>query len=171
MGKSLRAQKTMSSRAARTVDEMAVVPKPFGRLLRRLHSPVIVELDLLHVRYSCDSMSNSDSAAAPVPTLTVSTAVTPTDHGKVVVLAAWLSFTAGLLLSAARAYIRWPLHRLAGKDDAVYAIATVLAVVQTAITINAVDRGFGKIESDLPPQRAITIAKVSRIWSKQKIYF
>lgn len=107
-------------------------------------------------------MSATEPAAAlPLPTLLVSSAVTPTDHGKVVVLAAWICFTAGVLLSVARAYIRWPLDRLAGKDDAVYAVATVLAIIQTAVTINAVDRGFGKTEIDLSPAIATSVAKVS----------
>ncbi|KAM0719561.1 hypothetical protein Q7P37_003691 [Cladosporium fusiforme] len=85
----------------------------------------------------------------PKPTLEVSTAITEIDHGPIVVLVAWLCFTAGILLSVVRAYIRWPLHALAGKDDIAYAVSTVFAIVQTAITLRAVRLGFGEKESEL----------------------
>ncbi|KAL1590036.1 hypothetical protein WHR41_01444 [Cladosporium halotolerans] len=101
----------------------------------------------------------ADSATTAVPTLQVSTAVTDTDHGQIVVLAAWLCFTAGVLLSAVRVYIRWPLNALAGKDDYAYAISFLLAIVQTAVTVNAVKNGFGRTESELDGRQAIDAAK------------
>lgn len=109
--------------------------------------------------HRCTTMA--DSATTAVPTLQVSTAVTDTDHGQIVVLAAWLCFTAGVLLSAVRVYIRWPLNALAGKDDYAYAISFLLAIVQTAVTVNAVKNGFGRTESELDGRQAIDAAKVS----------
>ena len=108
-------------------------------------------------------MSDSTDVAPPLPTLLLSTAVTPTDHGQIVVLVAWLCFTAGILLSMVRLYIRWPLNALAGKDDLTYAISTVFAIVQTAITINAVGKGFGRIQRELNPAQVVAAAKVSRV--------
>jgi hypothetical protein len=49
----------------------------------------------------------------------------------------------------ARVYVRWPLNVLAGKDDITYGISFVLAMVQTAVTIDAVGRGFGRVEREL----------------------
>lgn len=98
-----------------------------------------------------------------MPTLQVSTAITDTDHGQVVVLVAWLCFTAGILLSGVRAYIRWPLHALAGKDDIAYAVSTLFAIVQTAITLHAVRIGFGKTESELDDTQVSGIGRVSMI--------
>lgn len=103
------------------------------------------------------------NAALPIPKLQVSNAVTATDHGKLVVLAAWLCLTAGILLSAARVYIRWPLNALAGKDDVIYAVATALAIVQTAVTLHAVENGFGRTEAELSEQQSTYAAKVSQL--------
>jgi len=105
-------------------------------------------------------MSSATEASPPLSTLQLSTAVTATDHGQIVVLVAWLSFTAGILLSFVRVYIRWPLNALAGKDDATYAVSFLLATIQTAITINAVSKGFGRMESDLDVTQVINAAKV-----------
>lgn len=99
----------------------------------------------------------------PKPILEVSTAITEIDHGPIVVLVAWLCFTAGILLSVVRAYIRWPLHALAGKDDIAYAVSTVFAIVQTAITLRAVRLGFGEKESELDPRQVSDIERVSAI--------
>lgn len=107
-------------------------------------------------------MSDPTGVAPPLPTLLRSTAVTPTDHGQIVVLVAWLCFTAGILLSLMRLYIRWPLSALAGKDDLTYAISTLFAIIQTAITIHAVTKGFGRTELELSPAQALAAAKVSR---------
>lgn len=101
------------------------------------------------------------NAVMSIPKLQVSDAVTATDHGKLVVLAAWLCLTAGILLSAARVYIRWPLNALAGKDDVIYAAAMALAIVQTAITLHAVENGFGRTETELSRHQSIYAAKVS----------
>lgn len=106
-------------------------------------------------------MSSATDAASPLPTLQLSTAVTATDHGQIVVLVAWLCFTAGILLSLVRVYIRWPLNALAGKDDAAYAVSALFAIVQTAITIDAVKKGFGRTESALQSAQAVDAAKVS----------
>ena len=106
-------------------------------------------------------MSSATDVPPPKPTLQVSTAVTATDHGQIVVLVAWLCFTAGLLLSLVRVYIRWPLNALAGKDDAAYAASALLAIIQTAITINAVSNGFGRTESELSDTQVAYAAKVS----------
>lgn len=92
-----------------------------------------------------------------------STAITATDHGQIVALAAWLCFTAGVLLSAVRVYVRWPLTALAGKDDIAYAVSMLFAIVQTAMTLDEVRKGFGKIEADLEEQQIVSIAKVSGI--------
>ena len=106
-------------------------------------------------------MSSATDVPPPKPTLQVSTAVTATDHGQIVVLVAWLCFTAGLLLSLVRVYIRWPLNALAGKDDGAYAVSAILAIIQTAITINAVSNGFGRTESELSDTQVVDAAKVS----------
>jgi hypothetical protein len=100
-------------------------------------------------------------SAPPIPTLQPSTAVTPTDHGQIIALVGWLCFTAGVLLSLVRVYIRWPLNMLAGKDDITYAISALFAIVQTAITINAVGNGLGRTEFELEGNQAINAAKVS----------
>ena len=107
-------------------------------------------------------MSSAADVPPPKPTLQVSTAVTATDHGQIVVLVAWLCFTAGLLLSLVRVYIRWPLNALAGKDDGAYAVSAIFAIIQTAITINAVSNGFGRTESELSDTQVVDAAKVSR---------
>lgn len=106
-------------------------------------------------------MAEAGDNTGPKHTLQVSTAITSTDHGQIVVLAAWLCFTAGVLLSAVRIYIRWPLSALAGKDDLAYAVSTLLAIIQTALILNAVGRGFGKTEDDLEEWQAVATAKVS----------
>jgi hypothetical protein len=108
-----------------------------------------------------NTMSSATDVPPPKPTLQVSTAVTATDHGQIVVLVAWLCFTAGLLLSLVRVYIRWPLNALAGKDDGAYAVSAILAIIQTAITINAVSNGFGRTESELSDTQVVDAAKVS----------
>lgn len=107
-------------------------------------------------------MSSATDVPPPKPTLQLSTAVTATDHGQIVVLVAWLCFTAGVLLSLVRVYIRWPLNALAGKDDVAYAVSALLAIIQTAITINAVNNGFGRTESELGGSQVVDAAKVSR---------
>ena len=107
-------------------------------------------------------MSSATDVPPPKPTLQLSTAVTATDHGQIVVLVAWLCFTAGVLLSLVRVYIRWPLNALAGKDDGAYAVSAILAIIQTAITINAVKNGFGRTESELSGTQVVDAAKVSR---------
>lgn len=106
-------------------------------------------------------MSSATDVPPPKPTLELSTAVTATDHGQIVVLVAWLCFTAGLLLSLVRVYIRWPLNALAGKDDGAYAVSAILAIIQTAVTINAVSNGFGRTESELSDTQVVDAAKVS----------
>jgi hypothetical protein len=108
-------------------------------------------------------MSSATNVAPPIPTLQSSTAVTPTDHGQIIVLVAWLCFTAGVLLSLVRVYIRWPLNALAGKDDAAYAVSALCAIVQTAITINAVSKGLGRTEAELEEVQMIDAAKVSHL--------
>jgi len=107
-------------------------------------------------------MSSDTDAAPSIPTLQVSTAVTPTDHGQIIALVAWLCFTAGLLLSLVRVYIRWPLNMLAGKDDVTYAISALFAIVQTAITINAVSKGLGRTQYELEEKQVVDAAKVSQ---------
>lgn len=97
---------------------------------------------------------------APVPTLLVSTAVTPDDHGKIVVVVGWLCLIAGVLCTLARLQIRWPLPALAGKDDYICAAAAVLAIVQTAVTFHEVDNGFGRTENNLAPQQRVHVQKV-----------
>lgn len=95
-----------------------------------------------------------------MPTLLVSDAVTPTDHGKIVVLVGWLCMIAGVLCTLARLQIRWPLPALAGRDDYTCAVAACLAIVQTAVTFHAVDDGFGKTEGDLSPRQTVNVEKV-----------
>jgi len=107
-------------------------------------------------------MSSATNVPPAKPTLQLSTAITATDHGQIVVLVAWLCFTAGVLLSLVRIYIRWPLNALAGKDDVAYAVSALLAIIQTAITINAVNNGFGRTESELGGAQVVDAAKVSR---------
>jgi hypothetical protein len=107
-------------------------------------------------------MSNQSRVAPPKPTLQVSTAITATDHGQIVVLAGWLCLAIGTLLSIARVYIRWPLNVLAGKDDIAYAISMLLAVIQTAVTIDAVRRGFGRVELELEDWQIARISKESQ---------
>ena len=106
-------------------------------------------------------MASATDVPPPKPTLQLSTAITETDHGQIVVLVAWLCFTAGVLLSLVRVYIRWPLNALAGKDDVAYAVSALFAIIQTAITINAVNNGFGRTESELGGSQVVDAAKVS----------
>ena len=106
-------------------------------------------------------MFSSADNPPPIPTLQLSTAVTATDHGQIIVLVAWLCFTAGILLSLVRLYIRWPLNRLAGKDDVTYAVSALFAIVQTSIVINAVSGGLGRTDSELERKQVIDAAKVS----------
>ena len=74
-------------------------------------------------------MENETQAHLPKPTLQTSTAITATDHGKIVVLASCIWLAIGIQLSIARAYVRWPLNVLAGKDDVAYAVAVLTAMV------------------------------------------
>ena len=106
-------------------------------------------------------MFSSADNPPPIPTLQLSTAVTATDHGQIIVLVAWLCFTAGILLSLVRLYIRWPLNRLAGKDDVTYAVSALFAIVQPSIVINAVSGGLGRTDSELERKQVIDAAKVS----------
>lgn len=106
-------------------------------------------------------MFSSADNPPPIPTLKFSTAVTATDHGQIIALVAWLCFTAGILLSLVRLYIRWPLNRLAGKDDVTYAVSALFAIVQTSIVINAVSGGLGRTDSELERKQVIDAAKVS----------
>lgn len=106
-------------------------------------------------------MADQSQPAPSKPTLQVSTAITATDHGQIVVLAGWLCLAIGTLLSMARIYVRWPLNVLAGKDDTAYAISFFFAVVQTAVTIDAVGRGFGRVERELQDWQVARISKVS----------
>jgi len=62
----------------------------------------------------------------------------------------------------ARVYIRWPLNVLAGKDDIAYAVSMFLAVIQTALTIDAVRKGFGRVEPELEHWQVARISKVSQ---------
>jgi hypothetical protein len=96
-----------------------------------------------------------------VPTLEVSTAITTTDHGQIVVVFAWLSFTAGVMISAVRMQVRWPSNSRAGKDDIACAVSTMVAFVQTAIVLNTIRNGLGRIGTDLGAEQAMRIAKVS----------
>jgi hypothetical protein len=106
-------------------------------------------------------MSSATDVVPSIPTLQFSTAVTPTDHGQIIVLVAWLCFTAGILLSLVRVYIRWPLNALAGKDDAAYAVSALVAIIQTAITIDAVSKGLGRTDLELEERQVVDAAKVS----------
>lgn len=110
-------------------------------------------------------MTDEMQAPLPKPTLQASTVITATDHGKIVVLASCICLAIGILLSIARVYVRWPLNVMAGKDDVAYAVATCLATAQTGITVNAVQRGFGKVESELSESQVVNTSKVSPIFS------
>lgn len=110
-------------------------------------------------------MSSATDATPSILPLRLSTAVTATDHGQIIALVAWLCFTAGMLLSLVRLYIRWPLNRLAGKDDVTYAVSALFAVLQSAITINAVSKGLGQTESELEKGQVLDAAKVSQLQS------
>ena len=110
-------------------------------------------------------MSTATDDAPTIPTLELSTAVTATDHGQIIAVVAWLCFTAGVLLSLVRVYIRWPLNMLAGKDDVTYAVSALFAIVQTAITINAVSKGLGRTHSELEEAQVVDAAKVSQSFS------
>ena len=111
-------------------------------------------------------MADETQASLPKPTLQTSTAITATDHGQIVVLASCICLAIGILLSIARVYVRWPLNVMAGKDDLAYAVAMCLATVQTAITINAVQKGFGKVGSELSEWQVVNTSKVSAIFSR-----
>lgn len=110
-----------------------------------------------------NSMADQPQPAPAKPTLPVSTAITATDHGRIVVLAGWLCLAIGTVLSMARVYVRWPLNVLAGKDDIAYAVLFVLAVIQSAVTIDAVGRGFGRVERELENWQVAMISKVRTI--------
>ena len=104
----------------------------------------------------------TETGGNAVPTLEVSTAITATNQGQLVVVFAWLSLTAGILISAVRVYVRWPSsNSKAGKDDLACALSTALAFVQTAVTLSAVRDGFGRIESEMEDVQVNDIAKVS----------
>ena len=105
-------------------------------------------------------MANQSQPAPPKPTLLVSTAITATDHGQIVVLAGWLCLAVGTLLTMSRVYVQWPLNVLAGKDDIAYAVSFFIAAIQTAVTINAVRRGFGRVERELEDGQIASTAKV-----------
>jgi hypothetical protein len=106
-------------------------------------------------------MADSTGTGNAVPTLEVSTAITATNHGQIVVVFAWLSFTAGVMISAVRMQVRWPSNSIAGKDDLACAVSTVTAFVQTAVILNTVRNGFGRTGTDLGDAQAMRIAKVS----------
>jgi hypothetical protein len=106
-------------------------------------------------------MADSTGTGNIVPTLEVSTAITATNHGQIVVVLAWLSFTAGVMISAVRMQVRWSSNSIAGKDDLACAVSTVIAVVQTAVILNTVRNGFGRTGTDLGDAQAMGIAKVS----------
>lgn len=53
---------------------------------------------------------------------------------------------------------------MAGKDDVAYAVAMCLAIAQTAITVNAVQKGFGKVEAELSKWQVVTTSKVCPIF-------
>lgn len=108
-------------------------------------------------------MADQTPTVLPKPTLQTSTAITPTDHEQIVALASWLCMAIGVLLSMARLYVRWPLNVLAGKDDIAYTIAILFAIAQTAIMVNAVRKGFGKVESELHEWQVLSNLKVSPI--------
>ena len=114
-------------------------------------------------------MADQSQPAPPKPTLLVSTAITATDHGQIVVLAGWLCLAIGSLLSLARVYVRWPLNVLAGKDDIAYTVSFLLAVIQTAVTIDAVGRGFGKVEQELEDWQVARTAKVICFYQEPEI--
>ncbi|KAK5698452.1 hypothetical protein LTR17_023656 [Elasticomyces elasticus] len=97
--------------------------------------------------------------AAPIPTLIVSTAVTDTDHAKIVSVAGWLCMVAGVLCTLARIYIRWPLRLLSGWDDVLCLVATLVAVIQTAVVLRLADTGFGQTEDELRQGQPRNIAK------------
>ncbi|KAK4554438.1 hypothetical protein LTR86_008646 [Recurvomyces mirabilis] len=97
--------------------------------------------------------------SAPIPTLTVSTAVTPTDHSALITLAGWLCMVAGVLCSLTRLHIRWPLRSLAGSDDVTCGVATVLAIIQTAITLQAAKHGLGVTGQGLTASREVGVEK------------
>lgn len=108
-------------------------------------------------------MADETQAAPPKPTLQVSTAINATDHGQVVVLAGWICLLIGIVLSAVRVYVRWPLNALAGKDDIAYTIAFLLAIIQTAITLDAVKNSFGRVETELEESQTAHTARVSTV--------
>lgn len=113
-------------------------------------------------------MADETQAAPPRPTLQVSTAINPTDHGQVVVLAGWICLLIGIVLSAVRVYVRWPLNALAGKDDIAYTTAFLLAIIQTAITLDAVKKSFGRVEIELEESQAAHTAKVSTMSERMR---
>ena len=117
----------------------------------------------LSLAQSLDSMADQPQPAPSKPTLQVSTAVTATDHARIVVLAGWLCLAIGTVLSMARVYVRWPLNVLAGKDYIAYAVSFLLAVIQSAVTIGAVGRGFGRVERELESWQDARISKVRTI--------
>ncbi|KAK5714298.1 hypothetical protein LTR17_017229 [Elasticomyces elasticus] len=84
--------------------------------------------------------------AAPVPTLIVSTAVTDTDHAKIVTVAGWLC-------------IRWPLQSLMGWDDGLCFASTLIAVIQTAVVLRLAETGFGRTEDELRQGQSQHVAK------------
>ncbi|KAK4896489.1 hypothetical protein LTR27_005705 [Elasticomyces elasticus] len=98
--------------------------------------------------------------AAFVPTLIVSTAVTDTNHAKIVTVAGWLCMVAGVLCTLARIQIRWPLRSLVGWDDALCFVATLVAVIQTTIVLRLAETGFGRTENELRQSQSQNVAKL-----------
>ncbi|KAK5118989.1 hypothetical protein LTR62_000200 [Meristemomyces frigidus] len=102
--------------------------------------------------------------APPAHTLTVTAAVTPTDHAALITLACWLCLVAGVLCTMMRVHLRWPLRSLAGADDILCGVTTLLAIVQTSIVLRAAARdGLGRTANELSQSENDKIGKVNGI--------
>lgn len=97
----------------------------------------------------------------PEPTLQVSTAVNPTNHGGIVTVVTLLCLVNSVIFTAVRLQSRWPWQNLFGRDDLFAAAATVFTVVQSSIVLRSADQSFGQSERQLSLEQVSSSKKVS----------
>lgn len=120
-----------------------------------------------------------------IPASAGNLAVTASDHGAYIVIAAVLGVTWSVLVLAIRLYIRFHLNGPFGPDDAAASFGTVstttlgviladhltsssqvAGICQTSLTLSAVHYGLGKRRELLSPDQLDTAMKV-RPWSSR----
>ncbi|OAQ85067.1 MFS transporter [Purpureocillium lilacinum] len=87
--------------------------------------------------------------------------VTPRDHGAYIVITAVVGVTWTVLVYCIRLYIRLNFNGPFGFDDASASFATVVGIVQSAVTLIAVRNGLGKAEDLLSPDELEAAMKLN----------